>query len=89
MFLYLLTLHIGSLAPKIRTLLPCTVLYQRPILDDISSEDLDDDIRRRLLQYQVIVQNLNTFGHLTKLHALSTSVSKHVLLLKLHDTIIL
>lgn len=48
---------------------------KRPILDDIEYEDLDDDIKCRLQQYQVIVRNLDTYGHLTHLHALSTSVS--------------
>lgn len=41
----------------------------------ILEEDLDDDVKLRLNKFKVIVNNLNTYGHLTKLHALSTQVS--------------
>lgn len=40
-------------------------------------EDLEDDVKLRLNKFKVIVNNLNTYGHLNKLHALSTKVSPH------------
>lgn len=48
---------------------------QRPIL----VEDLDDhEDQKRLHQFKIIVDKLNTFGHLTKLHELTTRVSKQM-----------
>lgn len=47
------------------------IVLQRVVLE----EDLEDDVKLRLNKFKVIVNNLNTYGHLTKLHALSTQVS--------------